>query len=325
MSHRDLRVDVHLDADDIIAALRDDVAKGLGSVPKQLPPKWFYDDVGSQLFDRITRLPEYYPTERERQILRDRAALIAEASGCDTLVELGAGTADKTRVLLDAMASRGHLTRYIPFDISESTLRDTARRVGAEYHIDVHGVCGDFEHHLRHLPHEGQRMIAFLGGTIGNQRPAERNEFLSEVAALMDPGDCFLLGTDLVKDVGRLEAAYDDAQGVTAEFNLNVLRVINRELGADFSLDAFEHLARFDTDEEWIEMHLRSKVDQRVTVADLGLEVAFGAGELMLTEISAKFRKEGVDSELADAGLEMTHWLTDPRGDFALSLSRLRS
>lgn len=325
MSHRGLRVDVYLDGDDILHALRDDVAKGMCSLPKELPPKWFYDDAGSQLFERITRLPEYYPTERERQILHDRSAVIAEASQCDTLVELGAGTADKTRVLLDAMASRGHLARYIPFDISESTLRETASRVRAEYDIDVHGVCGDFEHHLQHLPHEGQRMIAFLGGTIGNQRPAERKQFLSEVAALMDPGDCFLLGTDLVKDVGRLEAAYDDAQGVTAEFNLNVLRVMNRELGADFSLDDFEHLARFDTDEEWIEMHLRSKVDQQVMVADLGLEVAFRAGELMLTEISAKFRKEGVDSELAGAGLELTHWLTDPAGDFALSLSRLRT
>jgi L-histidine N-alpha-methyltransferase len=298
------------------------VRYGLRSDPKELPPKWFYDDRGCELFDAITRLPEYYPTETERSILRTHAAEIAAASGATTLVELGSGTSDKTRVLLDAFRDAGQLEEFIPFEVNEATVRSAADAIAAEYPgTAVHAVVGDFEHHLGSLPQEGRRMIAFLGSTIGNFDPAGRKRFFADLADGMRPGDSLLLGTDLVKDVGRLEAAYDDAAGVTAEFNLNVLRVVNRELAADFELDGFRHRALFDTDEEWIEMRLVSRRDQVVRLRELGLEVSFAAGEEMRTEISAKFRRAGVQAELAGAGLRLDRWLTDPADDFALSLS----
>jgi L-histidine N-alpha-methyltransferase len=317
-----VRIDVRMGPNDLDDALRADVRRGLTAAPKELPPKWFYDDRGCELFDAITRLPEYYPTEREREILRAEAATIVEVSQADTLVELGSGTSDKTRVLLDALQASGQLRRFVPFEISEGTLRSAAAAIADEYPgIAVHAVVGDFERHLGDLPDDGRRLIAFLGGTIGNLAPAERKRFLADIADGMRPGDRFLLGTDLVKDVGRLEAAYDDAQGVTAEFNLNVLAVVNRELDADFQLDHFEHVARFDRDEEWIEMRLRSRRDQHVEVRALDLAVDFAEGEEMRTEISAKFRREGVEAELAGAGLRLERWMTDPDGDFALSLS----
>jgi L-histidine Nalpha-methyltransferase len=321
-NHPRIAVDVLTGPNDLEQALRDDVRRGLSSDPKELPPKWFYDEVGCDLFDQITRLAEYYPTERERAILRAEAPAIAAAAGARMLVELGSGTSDKTRVLLDALLAAGTLERFAPFEISEPTLRAAAIAIGEEYPgLAVHGVVGDFERHLGELPRGGPRLIAFLGGTIGNFTPTERKRFLADLADAMEPGDRFLLGTDLIKDVGRLEAAYDDAQGVTARFNLNVLAVVNRELGADFDLGRFEHVARFDTDEEWIEMRLRSLADQRVRVEGLHLDVEFAAGEEMRTEISAKFRRPGVEAELADAGLRLERWMTDPDGDFALSLS----
>jgi L-histidine N-alpha-methyltransferase len=321
-NHATIRVDVRMGPTDLDDALRADVRRGLASTPKELPPKWFYDDRGCELFDAITRLDEYYPTECERAILRAEAATIAEVSQADTLVELGSGTSDKTRVLLDALAGCGQLRRFIPFEISETTLRAAARAISQEYPgIDVHAVVGDFERHLGDLPQTGTRLIAFLGGTIGNFAPAERKRFLADLADGMRPGDRFLLGTDLVKDVARLEAAYDDSQGVTAEFNLNVLQVVNRELDADFDLSRFAHFARFDLDDEWIEMRLRSLADQTVHIGALGLTVQFADGEEMRTEISAKFRRSGIEAELADAGLRLERWMTDPAGDFALSLS----
>lgn len=317
-----VRVDVHLAAQDLNDALRGDAQRGLTGAPKDLPPKWFYDDRGSQLFDEITRLEEYYPTRCERAILEARADEIAVASGADTLIELGSGTSEKTRLLLDALARAGHLQRFVPFDVSEMTLRDAAHSIAGEHPgIDVHAVVGDFEHHLDRLPGGGRRLIAFLGGTIGNLPPDTRSELLASVAAGMQPGDSFLLGTDLVKDVDRLVAAYDDAAGVTAAFNRNVLAVMNRELGADFDLDAFEHVARWNPDDEWIEMWLRSPAAQTVKVPELDLIVEFGAGEEMRTEISAKFRRAGAEAELAAAGLELTQWWTDAAGDFAVSLS----
>jgi dimethylhistidine N-methyltransferase len=320
-----IRVDVHMGPTDLDDALRADVARGLTSSPKELPPKWFYDDRGCDLFDQITRLPEYYPTECERAILRAEATAIVDLSGADTLVELGSGTSDKTRTLLDAMSGAGRLRRFVPFEISETTLRTAASAIADEYPgVEIHAVCGDFERHLGELPPGGRRLVAFLGGTIGNFGPAERKRFLADLADGLEPGDHFLLGTDLVKDAGRLEAAYDDAQGVTAEFNLNVLQVVNRELGANFDPSAFAHVARFDLDEEWIEMRLRSLTDQRVSIADLDLTVHFAEGEEMRTEISAKFRRERVEVELAAAGLELVRWMTDPAGDFAVSLSRRR-
>jgi L-histidine N-alpha-methyltransferase len=318
-----VRVDVHLAATDLTDALRADARRGLTSTPKDLPPKWFYDDRGSQLFDEITRLEEYYPTRRERSILEARADEIAAASGADTLVELGSGTSEKTRLLLDAFARAGLLRRFVPFDVSEQTLRDAATAISGEHPgIEVHAVVGDFERHLDRLPGGGRRLVAFLGGTIGNLPPAVRAEFLAAIAAGLAPGDTFLLGTDLVKDVDRLVRAYDDAAGVTAAFNRNVLSVINRELGADFEIEAFEHVARWNADDEWIEMWLRSPVAQTVKVPELDLVVEFGAGEEMRTEISAKFRRDTVRAELAAAGLALAEWWTDPEGDFAVSLAR---
>jgi L-histidine N-alpha-methyltransferase len=318
------QIDVHLEPGALRAALRADVAEGLTATPKGLPPKWFYDDVGSQLFDEITRLPEYYPTRRERWILEHHAADVARLSGADTLVELGSGTSEKTRLLLDAFVARsdGEFRRFVPFDVSEATLRDAAAAVASEYPtVLVHAVVGDFEHHLGTLPGGGRRLVAFLGGTIGNLDPKQRAQFLSDLAAGLAPGDGLLLGTDLVKDVGRLVAAYDDAAGVTAAFNRNVLAVVNRELDADFDPDRFVHVAVYDAEQDWIEMRLRATVAHQVRVADLDLDVSFAAGEEMRTEISAKFRRPGVESELAAAGLELARWWTDPAGDFALSLS----
>ena len=322
-------VDVLLTAGDLATALRTDVRDGLSAGPgrRTLPPKWFYDERGSQLFDDITRLPEYYPTRCERSILAARAAEIM-AVGVTTLVELGSGTSDKTRLLLDAGVDSGMLNRFVPFDVSEETLRAAAATLHSDYHTDgvaVHAIVGDFEHHLgalRSLGDPGQRLVAFLGGTIGNFSPSARASFLSTLSEALHPGDWLLLGTDLVKDAERLVAAYDDAAGVTAEFNRNVLSVVNRQLGADFDTDSFDHVAVWDPANEWIEMRLRARGDQTVTVSDLAMKVSFGDGEEMRTEISAKFRQPLVGRELAAAGFEVTHWWTDPGADFALSLSR---
>jgi L-histidine N-alpha-methyltransferase len=312
----------HLGPDDAAAALRADARAGLTATPKELPPRWFYDERGSELFDRITRLPEYYPTRTERAILEARAAEIAAASGADVLVELGSGTSEKTRLLLTALREAGTLRRFVPFDVDPSVLRLAGAALVEEYPgLDVEGVVGDFTRHLGELPRDGRRMVAFLGSTIGNLAPAARAEFLAELAATLHPGDSFLLGTDLVKDPARLVRAYDDAEGVTAAFNRNVLLVLDRELKADFDPEAFEHVARWDAEREWMEMRLRSTVDQVVSVAALDLEVRFAAGEEMRTEISAKFRREGVERELAAAGLRLARWWTDPAGDFGLSLA----
>ncbi len=316
-------LEVHLGADDLRAALRRDVADGLTSAPKELPPKWFYDARGSELFDQITRLPEYYPTRCERSILEVRSTEIARLSGADTLVELGSGTSEKTRLLLDALAAEGHLRRIVAFDVSEPTLRHAAATLAGEYpEAEVTAVVGDFEHHLATIPEGGRRLVAFLGGTIGNLAPKARALFLSQVAAMLAPGDGLLLGTDLVKDVGRLEAAYADAAGVTAEFNRNVLHVLNRELDGDFAPYRFAHVAKWNREEQWIEMHLRAEGDQRARLGALGLEVEVADGEMIHTEISAKFTKGRLEGELAAAGLELDRLLTDAAGDFALTLSR---
>ncbi|WP_216589327.1 L-histidine N(alpha)-methyltransferase [Streptomyces brasiliscabiei] len=315
------RVTRTLPEDATDAALRADVLDGLTRTPKTLPPKWFYDARGSELFERITELPEYYPTRAEREILVGRAGEIAAASGARTLVELGSGSSDKTRHLLDAMPG---LHTYVPVDVSESALRLAGEALVAERPgLNVHALIADFTAGLVLPETPGPRLVAFLGGTIGNLVPVERAAFLSAVRALLAPGDALLLGTDLVKDAGVLVAAYDDAAGVTAEFNKNVLNVVDRELGADFDPDAFEHVARWNVECEWIEMRLRSLVAQTVKIPALGLAVEFEAGEEVRTEVSAKFRREGVRAELASAGLGLTHWWTDEGGRFALSLSRV--
>ncbi|KUN38570.1 dimethylhistidine N-methyltransferase [Streptomyces longwoodensis] len=304
------------------AALRADVLHGLTTTPKTLPPKWFYDAHGSALFELITDLPEYYPTRAEREILDARATEIAAASGARTLVELGSGSSEKTRLLLDALTG---LRAYVPVDVSESALTGAGQALAAERpRLEVHALIADFTRPLELPDTPGPRLVAFLGGTIGNLLPAERARFLASVRALLAPGDALLLGTDLVKDEQVLVRAYDDAAGVTAAFNKNVLAVVDRELGADFDLDAFDHVALWDAEQEWIEMRLRSRTAQTVKVPALGLAVDFAAGEELRTEVSAKFRQDGVRAELAEAGLELAHWWTDTEGRFALSLSTVR-
>jgi L-histidine N-alpha-methyltransferase len=304
------------------AALRADVLAGLTATPKTLPPKWFYDAHGSELFERITTLPEYYPTRAEREILIDRSAEIAAAAGARTLIELGSGSSEKTRYLIDALTSLG---TYVPVDVSESALTQAGRALVAERpDLDVHALIADFTGTFTLPDTPGPRLVAFLGGTIGNLLPAERAAFLSSVRALLSPGDALLLGTDLVKDERVLVRAYDDAAGVTAAFDKNVLTVINRELGADFDPAAFDHVAVWDAEHEWIEMRLRSRTAQSVKVPALDLAVDFTAGEEMRTEVSAKFREDGVRDELAAQGLKLTHWWTDREGRFALSLSTVR-
>jgi L-histidine N-alpha-methyltransferase len=290
-------------------------------VPKALPPKWFYDDRGSALFTEITRLPEYYLTRAERSILIERSDEIARLTGADTLVELGSGTSEKTRLLLNALTASGRLRRFVALDVSEATLRESAAHIAAEYAgVDVVGIVGDYERHLRRLPSEGLRLIALLGSSIGNLPPRERASFLSTLRSARR-AEWLLLGVDLVKEASRLEAAYDDAIGVTAQFNRNVLAVLNRELNADFDLRAFEHIARYDQRHEWVEMRLRSLRDQVVRIGALGLAVQFVAGEELLTEISAKFRRESVARELGAAGFAVRRFWTDRASDFGLVLA----
>ncbi len=317
-----LSVAVHLGPDDMASELRHDARRGLLASPKALPPKWFYDELGSLLFEAITRLPEYYPSRRERQILDEHAVDVASLTGADTLVELGSGTSEKTRSLLEALCGAGTLRRFVPFDVSEVTLRQAGAVIADSFPgVEVMAVVGDFERHLGAMPSGGRRLVAFLGGTIGNLPPQQRRTFLAEVANTLEPGEALLLGTDLVKDSARLEAAYDDPTGVTAAFNRNVLGVLNRQLGADFVLRRFDHVARWDADHQCMEMRLRSRGEQCVAVAAVDLHVDFADGEEMRTEVSAKFQRAGVEAELAAAGLEVWRWWTDPAGDFALSLS----
>ena len=302
--------------------LRDDVLDGLTRPFKEIPPKHFYDERGSQLFEQICELPEYYPTRTERAILLARADQIAARTRASEIVELGAGYATKTRILIDALEP----ARFIPVDVSEATVRECARQLVGEYPgLAVHGLVGDFERHLVHLPEPcGTRLVAFLGGTIGNFPPGSRRRFLRQIARTLGRDGWLLLGTDLVKDPRVLEAAYDDAAGVTAAFNLNVLRVMNRELGSDFDLDGFDHVAFWDPEREWIEMRLRSRRRQTVTFPDLQLSAHFAAREEIRTEISAKFTRTRLEGDFAAAGLELVDWMTDDDALFALSLARPR-
>jgi L-histidine N-alpha-methyltransferase len=318
-----IQIDSHLDGAGE-RSLAEDVLDGLTRPFKELPPKHFYDARGARLFDRICELPEYYPTRCERAILSERAEEIAEITGAVELVELGSGTAAKTRVLLDALSAAGTLERYIPVDVTESMVRESAEALTAEYPgLEVHGVIGDFERHLEHVPAAaGPRIVAFLGGTIGNFPPGSRRRFLRQIARLLGPEDHLLMGTDLVKDRRVLEAAYDDAQGVTAEFNRNVLLVLNRELQANFDPEDFDHVALFNSEHEWIEMRLRARREVSAVVQGLDLPVHFAAGEELRTEISAKFTPERIEGDLAAAGLELVRWLTDPDELFAVTLAR---
>ncbi|WP_018350227.1 L-histidine N(alpha)-methyltransferase [Longispora albida] len=311
-------IDLYLDASDLNRQLRAEAMSGLTARPKWLSPRWFYDARGSELFEEITRLPEYYPTRAEREILAAYAPEIAEASGAKTLVELGSGSSEKTRLLLDAIKP----DCFMPLDVSATALREAAAALATEYPaMKVHGLVADFTRHLNRLPRGGQRLVAFLGGTIGNLIPAEREEFLSGLRSALDPGEWLLLGTDLVKDPEVLVRAYDDAQGVTAEFNRNVLHRLNAELAADFEPEAFSHVAHWDADQEWIEMRLRASRPMTVHLRRLDMTVEFAAGEQLHTEVSAKFRQAGIAAELRHAGFTPVRWWTDTGHRFGLTLA----
>ncbi|MFV2103264.1 L-histidine N(alpha)-methyltransferase [Micromonospora sp. LOL_024] len=314
-------LEIHLDDHDIALSLRRDVRVGLTAREKWLPPKWFYDSRGSELFDEITRLPEYYPTRVERAVLARRAAEIAELTGAKTLIELGSGSSEKTRLLLDAFTHHGNLGTFVPLDVSVSALAGSTAALAADYpRLRVRGIVGDFTRHLDRLPTGGRRLVIFLGGTIGNLLPAERDDFLARMRAALEAGDWLLVGTDLVKDPAVIVPAYDDAKGVTAEFNRNVLRVLNRELGTELDPEAFSHVARWDPEREWIEMRLRAERPVRVRVLDL--DVGFAVGEELRTEVSAKFRPEGIAAELAAAGFRVQRFWTDPDGLFGVGLAQ---
>jgi L-histidine N-alpha-methyltransferase len=319
------RLDVHVASSGARAALAADVRAGLTASPKWLLPKYFYDDRGCELFEAITLLPEYYQTRTELAILRAEAPGIVARHEPSELVELGSGSSHKTRALLDAMRDEGLLRRYLPFDISPGALLSAAGRLAEDYAgLRVRAVAGDFDRHLTRIPappRNGRRLVAFLGGTIGNLPPAARGPFLRRVRRLLRPEDRFLLGTDLVGDRARIEAAYNDAAGVTAAFNLNVLSVLNAELDGDLVPERFEHVAFYDPDADWIEMRVRAREAHVARLRALDLVVPFAAGEEIRTELSCKFTQDSVERMYADAGLELMEWRTDPRGLFAISLA----
>ena len=322
--HPAIRIDVHVvDGEGAERRLADDVLDGLTRPFKEIPPKHFYDSRGSELFEHICRLPEYYPTRTEMAILEASAPAIVDAAAPVELVELGSGATAKARLLLDAMGDDAR--RYVPVDVSERMVREAAVALVDDYEgMEIHGVVADFQRHLDRVPPPvpGEpRLVALLGGTIGNFPPGSRRSLLRDAAALLGNDDHFLLGTDLVKDPAIIEAAYDDAQGITAEFNRNVLHVMNRELEANFDPDAFDHVAFFDRRREWVEMRLRAQRPMTVRVADLDLQLEFAAGEELRTEISAKFTRERLERDYAAAGLELRGWYTDPEELFAVTMA----
>lgn len=322
MSTPAVTIDVRLDRHALRYALERDARAGLLATPKTLPSVWFYDDVGSELFDEITRLEEYYPTRAERALLVEHAEAIAVATKAATLVELGAGTCSKTRILLDAFADTGTLRHYVAVDVAEATLVGATNSLAATYpDLEVTATVGDFLHLDGLFDHEGPVLVAFLGGTIGNLEPSERHRFFVGLDAQLAHADSFLLGCDLVKDRARLVRAYDDGAGITAAFNRNVLRVLNRELGANFDVEAFEHVALFDEEHQWIEMRLRAISPQRVSITQLGIEITFEKGEEMRTEISSKFTPEGIGGELDHGGFVVVQQFGTERGEFLLALS----
>jgi L-histidine Nalpha-methyltransferase len=317
-------LEIYLSDAEAAAALRHDARVGLSAAPKWLPPRWFYDARGSELFEQITMLPEYYPTRTERQLLRRSVTEIAARAAADTLVELGSGSSEKTRLLLDALTATGSLRCFVPLDVSESALRGAIAAVARDYpRLAVHGVVGDFTQHLELLPaaEGGRRLVVFLGGTIGNLMPDERAAFFTALRAALGPGELLLLGAGLVTDPAIMVPAYDDAAGVTAEFNRNVLHVLNRELNADFDVAAFDHIALWDATQERIEMRLQARRAVTVQVPALGMTVQYAQGEQMRTEISTKFRRAGLGAELLTAGFAHQLWWTDPDDRFALVLA----
>ena len=318
-----ITVAVHTIGRDSRQDLIDDVRRGLTQSPKILPPRWFYDERGSELFERITELPEYYQTRTEFAILQRYADEIVTRTRAASIVELGAGSCTKSRVLIKAAKGKGTLSTFVPFDISEATIRRAASELVEEYtDLSIYCVTGVFDEHLAQIPRFGTQLLVFLGSTIGNFSADETGAFLAEVRGLMEPGDFFLLGVDLVKAESALRAAYDDAAGVTANFNLNVLERLNRELSADFDLGAFEHVALWNAGMSRVEMHLRSLTAQVVVLPAAGLTVEFEAGELMRTEICTKYTRAGTEQLLVGAGMELVAWYSDPEERFGLVLAR---
>ncbi len=319
-----VRIEVRLDEEDRRSALHDETFWGLRAEPKELSPVWLYDERGSRLFERITRLPEYYPTRSERKILGRCAAEVAARTGAATLIELGSGTSEKTRLLLDALQAAGTLGCFVPLDASEDVLLRSARTVAERYPaLRVHAIVGDFERHLGALPEGRRRLVAFLGSTIGNLHPERRGRFLAALAAVLGPGDALLLGVDLVKDPGVIEAAYNDPGGVTEEFVRNALTALNRDLHADFAQRRFAYQACWDPAREWVDIALRALEGHAVRVEELEADVVFAAGERLRIEVSAKFRRESLERELAAAGMRLEEWWTDADGSFALLLARV--
>lgn len=325
MTDSTITIDRHLDSSRLDDDMARDIRRSFTNRPIVLAPRWLYDDHGSGLFDRITRLPEYYPTEAERSVLRARADEIATLTGADTVVELGSGTSDKTRTLLDAFHRRGQLSTFVPLDVSEGTLQDAARMLASRYDgLAVHALIGDFNRHLRHIPSgaERRRLVVFLGGTIGNFYVEERRAFLGALADQLRPDEWLVLGVDLVKPLDRIVDAYLDDAGVTERFIKNSLTVINRRFGGDFDLARFDYVPLWDARERRVDMRLRSTMPQTVALRDLDLEVDLAAGEEIRVEISTKFERESLIVELADVGLDVDRFWTDDRGDFGLLLAR---
>ncbi|MBI1352364.1 MAG: L-histidine N(alpha)-methyltransferase [Actinomycetales bacterium] len=307
---------------DLDSPLAMDVRIGMTRYPKRLPPRWLYDETGSRLFDEITRLPEYYPTEAERHILREHAAEIVHLSGATTVVELGSGTSDKTTTLLDAFAAQQSLRAFVPVDVSVEVLNEATHRLRARYPwVDVTPVVADFTESLP-IPVGGTRLVAFLGGTLGNFYPDERRLFLEHLARATTSGDYILLGTDIVKSADRLIAAYADEAGVTERFILNVLNVINNELDARFEPGTFQYIPIWDAPNTRMDLRLRSLCDQQVPIPGARVTASFSEGEEIRVEISTKFRITDVAEECAAVGLAPIRTFTDPAGDFALTLVR---
>ncbi|KZF03175.1 dimethylhistidine N-methyltransferase [Rhodococcus sp. EPR-157] len=318
-----IALDVHISPERLLEDLRTDVRQGLTASPKWLSPKWFYDATGSALFEQITELPEYYPTRTERALIEAHAYDIAERTDAAILVELGSGSSEKTRLLIAAGTKHGALRKYVPQDVSPSALEGAIGQLSQEFpSLEVQGIVSDFTDTLQNLPADGSRTIAFLGGTLGNLIPEERATFLADVAQALVAGEFLLLGVGLVIDEDVVVPAYDDAAGVTAQFNANVLSVLNDRLGADFDTESFEHVALWNAEAEWIEMRLRATQTQQVRIEDLDLDVTFDEGEELRNEISAKFRRDGIQRELVDAGFRIDEFWTDPQERFALILAR---
>jgi L-histidine N-alpha-methyltransferase len=321
LTERDIRVDVLRDETEGSPALHEATLRGLRSEVKELPAVWLYDERGSRMYEEITRLPEYYLPRREGEILRAHAASIARRTQARTLVELGAGTAKNSRLLLDALQAGGTLELFVPLDVSEQILRASAQAIAAAYpRVRVHALVGDFERDLAALPESEPRLIAFLGSTIGNLYPEQRGRLLKILASLLARHDGFVLGVDLVKEAARLESAYNDSRGVTEAFVRNALTAVNSELGATFEQRRFGYEARWDPEHEWMEIGLRARRAHTVSIRGLELDVAFEESEPLRVEISAKFSREQVELEAARAGLLVDSWWTDRAGDFAVAL-----